>query len=290
MTSTRCDPVPLERVVREAARSTPGQVVPGRDPCRADTEQNSCHHGGDKCEGQHRRGRPRGDGDIVDPLQCHRNHGAGENIRRPHRSDAAEQRQQNARYHGLLQQLPAAGAQRHADRDLLALRHRLYQQQIGHVGADDQHHEARCRHQQLERLLVIHPDDVDARLGGGNLRPLPLDLRPLVRMHLRAAAAQPLAEFGIQLRIDLGMVGARRNTADDVQPVAVRPGVERALVHEVRFLPQRNPQLRHVGVDGLAHESGRRDADDGGRRAVHHQRLADDMRVARKAALPHAIA
>ena len=109
-------------------------------------------------------------------------------------------------------------------------------------------------------------------------------------MHLRAAAAQPLAKLRIQLRIDLRVVGAWRDAADDVEPVAVRSRAERSLVHEVRFLPQGHPEFRHIGVDGFAHEARSRHADDGGRGTVHHQRLPDDVWIAPEAPLPHAIA
>ena len=92
---------------------------------------------------------------------------------------------------------------RHPDTGLLALRQRAHQQQVGHIGADDQHDEGRGSHQQLECPVVNQSHNVDARFGRGKFGVLAVDLRPLIRLHLRAAAVQPLPQLRIQLRIDL---------------------------------------------------------------------------------------
>ncbi len=81
---------------------------------------------------------------------------------------------------------------------------------------------------------------------------LTVDPRALVRLHLCAAAVQPLPQFSIQLRIDLRGRGARCDAANQVQPVAVWTVAQGTLMNEVGLLTQWDPKLRHVGVQRLA--------------------------------------
>ncbi len=141
----------------------------------------------------------------------------------------ADERQHDAFDQQLPDQLPAARAQRQPYRELAPPRHRLCEQQIGHVGAGDRQHESDNAEQHEQRTansasrrleMPVAARRQDHRLADV----LGLILRPLILRHrgltqLRLEGAQPSLAFGERL--------SGRQAGDDRQP-PVAAAIERA--------------------------------------------------------------
>jgi hypothetical protein len=225
-------------------------------------------HRDDEGDGQHRGvhdrlvearhvGRPEGDDEL---------HGA---VGERHTARAADHGEDEILRQPLRHQASAAGAQREANRGLAPPRRRPREQEIRHIGARDQQHEANRANEDEEGRLrvadnrIVHARETDAPAFVG-LRIGRLELRA-ERIHFGLRRRQP----------DAGPQAAGR---DHEAAVARHPG-------HVVF--DRRPHLRVVGGEA---EPRRHHADDQVRAPLEHDRRADDVPVAAEEALPDAVA
>ncbi len=202
--------------------------------------------------GQRRQDRPRaplGEDRSHDPTRDREDHALGEKL--PHDTPRAR---------------PESGA----DGEFPTPPGRARQQQVRHVGAGDQQHEA-DRSEQHEKDALDAADDVFLEGHEG-------DPRPLVRLRVRRLQ---VPRDPVHVRAGLLRGHPRAQATDDAGPHA-DPAVAKGLI---RPLSDRYVDVRFVGHG----RTGRRHADDGVGLAVERDALARDVLRHRELALPHAL-
>ena len=181
---------------------------------------------------------------------------------------AAGERKRQAFGQQLAEEPGAPGAQRAADRHFLLPGHGAGKQQVGHVGAGDQQHQAHRGKHQDQRIARLADQVVVQRHHYGT------DLVIRIGIALLEAAGD---------RAEVGQSGLRRHArlqpSDGIGPMAA--AVPKTLGAHI----EGDPELR---LGGKA-ERGRHDADDGVFLRVQLDGFAHGVRIAGEAAAPQGV-
>ncbi len=252
---------------------------------RAMTERESASRG----QGPGRRRAVHGDDAVGCRQQLHQRLAAPDT--QQHTQGRATGRQQQPFGQQLSKQAAAAGANRTAQRELVAARQRAAEHHVRDCPAPDRQQQGDQRGQQPQRLLKPAPHTRKAGVGRhqfGLASQVPRAV--LRRCGLRRRGLEQLRPCDLQRRVGFGQREPVLDAAHDVQPGRAHlledPGVIRAQTLRQRH---RHGQLgRQARSD--AEEPTRRDADDGHRRVLDQNGAADDAAVATESLLPRAVA
>jgi hypothetical protein len=256
------------------------QGVGRREPRAAQRRHHAEHQTGEHSDGGAEAKHPPIHGEV----ERHHVGACGHQRHQPAAAPGREQQPEAGAEHGQHQALDQqltheqqpTGAERQAHRQFAATRHRLCQQQVGHVRAGNGQHQADNAQQHVERLAVARAQERDT--GGRRrqherlLNVFRLILRPPVLRHrgFPQRRLQPL-EPGLRLSERLAR-GQAREQREPPETAAV----ERAL----RAADDRLGAERHRHVEGTAHgdaeELARRHADHREWVAVQGERPAHD--------------
>ena len=263
------------------------------EPRGSGAEDHSRQQGEGEGERQHDQRRSGADGKEARAVK-----GEGEQEPRGARrhqqaEEAAADGEEDALREGLRDDLPARGAQGQPHRGLPPARDPASQEQVGHVRARDQHHQAAHRQEDLQAPSVrfLHDgdprsrrDDTDDLLGesADHVGP-PVGGIPGIVL-------EPMPQHSREARPHSVDGGAGPQPADHPEPRGDGLAQQAPFAVDQGLLLQRDPQIGRVALQSLAEESGGCDADHGQGMAVHDERRARDRGVGRVDRLPDAMA
>jgi hypothetical protein len=195
--------------------------------------------------------------------------------RESNRDDAAHEREQEALGEQLTNDPAAAGTDRQTDRDLPFARRGSSEQEVGHVRAGDQQHQADRRHQHEQRLLKSLPEERPTRAAGTDLdarrEEAPANVRSIGRRH----GIDKLRPHDRETRLGLRRRDVWVRPRQHPEPRVSDGKQTRLLGQQLRQDRQgqrdvRGLSNRHAGEPGRAH------ADNRHRNAFDQDSLADD--------------
>ena len=283
------------RVTRAAAGATQclHRMCVGSEPRRRRSEDHARNQRQSKRKPQNRQRRSRADGQEMRAVEGQSQQQTRGACRDGQACNAAHYREQHAFRQRLRNDLPARRANGHAHCRLAAPRHPPRQQQVGHVRASDQQHQATHSKKDLQAapVLLFHLGYARARRNHGDVLVRQQALQfghPVGR--IAAVIQKPLPQDSRQPGRQSRNARAGAQPANHPQPRRNRLPQERAFAVDQRLLLQGNPDVRRIAAQCFAKKTRRRDAGDRERMSFNYVRRTHHRRITAIRSLPHVIA